>query len=76
MALSFATPRAVKIAIAIQLASLMSLLTYIYWYHWPFPALAGTLFAAAGLAGTLALIRENGVSRRQAPAISRSILPA
>jgi Gpi18-like mannosyltransferase len=76
LALSFATPRAVKIAIAIQLASLMSLLTYIYWYHWPYPALAGTLFAAAGLAGTLALIRENGVSRRQAPAISRSILPA
>ncbi len=76
LALSFATPRAIKVAIAIQLASLMSLLTYIYWYHWPYPALAGTVFAAAGLAGTLALIRENRVSSRQAPAISRSILPA
>ena len=41
LALSLQTRRAALIAIGVQGASLLSLLTYIYWYHWPYPALAG-----------------------------------
>ena len=59
MALSFATRPAIKVAFAVQLASAISLLTYIYSYHWPYPALAGIVFAAAGLVGTILLLRDS-----------------
>ena len=58
-ALSFATKPAIKVAIAVQFASAISLLTYIYSYHWPYPALAGIFFAAGGLAGTVVLLRDS-----------------
>ena len=78
MALSFAGRRPTLVAVAVQLGSAISLLTYIYSYHWPYPALAGTAFAAAGIAGLLALLREHGVGWRspQAALVSRSIRAA
>jgi Gpi18-like mannosyltransferase len=78
MALSFAGRRATLTAVAVQLGSAISLLTYIYSYHWPYPALAGTAFAAAGLVGMLALLREYGVGWRspQAAPVSRSMRAA
>ena len=57
LALSVANRRSLLIAVAVQLASLMSLLTYIYWYHWPYPALLGTLFATAALGLTASSLR-------------------
>jgi Gpi18-like mannosyltransferase len=60
VALSLRSGRATFVAVAVQLASLLSLFTYIYWYHWPYPALAAALFAAAGLAGMMPLLKESG----------------
>jgi len=70
MALAFATRRAVLVAIAIQIASAISLLTYIYSYHWPYPALAGIAFAAAGLVGTILMLRD---SRLEQPALQERL---
>ena len=70
MALAFATRRAVLVAIAIQIASAISLLTYIYSYHWPYPALAGIAFAAAGLVGTILMLRDN---RLEQPALQERL---
>jgi Gpi18-like mannosyltransferase len=60
LALSLQTRRAALIAIGVQGASLISLLTYIYWYHWPYPALAGPPLALAALVMTAILARDLG----------------
>jgi hypothetical protein len=49
-ALSLRTRGATFIAVAVQMASLLSLLTYVYWYHAPYPALGGAVCAGAALA--------------------------
>ena len=61
LALSWRTRSAGLIAGLIQAASLISLLTYIYWFHWPYPALLGIVFAVAGLAAMISLLRKSWV---------------
>lgn len=61
LALSWRTRAAGLIAGLVQAASLISLLTYIYWYHWPYPALLGIGFAGAGVAGMVSLLRRSEV---------------
>jgi len=77
IALSFQTRRAALVAIGVQGASLLSLLTYIYWYHWPYPALAGPPLALGALVMTVTMLRDCGarwpslsgaVARLQRPA--------
>jgi hypothetical protein len=60
LALALRNRTATLAAIAIQLASLLSLLTYIYWFYTPFPTLVGALFSAAALAMLAALAWQNG----------------
>ena len=60
-ALSWRTRSAGLIAGLVQAASLLSLLTYIYWFHWPYPALLGIVFAGGGLAGMISLLRKSEV---------------
>ncbi|MEO8456112.1 MAG: hypothetical protein ABI454_13230 [Sphingomicrobium sp.] len=60
LALSLRNRTATFAAIAIQLASLLSLLTYIYWFYTPFPTLIGAFFSTAALAATLVLVRQSG----------------
>lgn len=50
LALTLRTQPAVYAACAIQAASVLSLFTLMYFFHQPYPALLGALFAAAGLA--------------------------
>ena len=61
VALSWRTRKAGFAALAIQMASLVTLLTYIYSYHWPYPALLGVVFAAAGLATIVSLLRDRAI---------------
>ena len=61
LALSFQTRRAAAIAVAVQAASLVSLLTYVYWFHWPYPALLGVPLAGFAIVSTAKLTREEGV---------------
>ena len=61
LALSFQTRRAAAIAAAVQAASLVSLLTYVYWFHWPYPALLGVPLAGFAIVSTVKLMREEGV---------------
>ncbi|MEO7277466.1 MAG: hypothetical protein ABIW33_05535, partial [Sphingomicrobium sp.] len=60
LALSLQTRRAAGIAIAVQAMSLLSLLTYIYWYHWPYPALGGIAIGVFALGSIIALLRSEG----------------
>jgi Gpi18-like mannosyltransferase len=48
------------IAVAVQLASFLSLLTYMYFYFRPYPTLVGAVIAAAALVGTCLLARRCG----------------
>jgi len=48
------------IAVAVQLASFLSLLTYMYFYFQPYPTLVGAVIAAAALAGTCLLAWRSG----------------
>ena len=57
LALTLRTRSATFIAVAVQLASLMSLLTYVYWYHQPCPALGGAICAGAALVTLGRLLR-------------------
>jgi len=57
LALTLRTRRATFIAVAVQMASLLSLLTYVYWYHEPYPALGGAICAAAALVAMGRLLR-------------------
>jgi hypothetical protein len=76
LALSFQTRRSALIAIGIQGASLLSMLTYIYWYHWPYPALAGPPLALAALILIVSLARECGASFPSFSAFARLQRPA
>jgi Gpi18-like mannosyltransferase len=69
LALSLRTRLAVLVALAVQLASLFSLLTYIYWFHWPYPALLGTLCAAGGLTMIWMLVWRDGANSRAIPTV-------
>jgi Gpi18-like mannosyltransferase len=60
VAISFRTRRAMLIAAAVQIASLLSLVTYMYFYTWPYLTLVGALFSAAALAMTIMAARQNG----------------
>jgi Gpi18-like mannosyltransferase len=60
LALSLRNRTATFVAFAIQSASLLSLLTYIYWFYTPFPTLIGGLFSSAALAATCVLIAQSG----------------
>lgn len=69
VALAWRTRKSGLAALAIQSASLVTLLTYIYSYHWPYPALLGIGFAAAGLATTISLLRDCAISWPDAAAL-------
>jgi hypothetical protein len=60
LALSLRSRAATIIAVAIQAASLLSLLTYIYWFYTPFPTLVGALFSTAALAATCVIVGRSG----------------
>ena len=65
--------------IAVQAASLLGHVTYVYFFYEPWPALVGAGFAAAGLGAlcVLAPIAESGASKRAARAgqpIARSYI--
>jgi Gpi18-like mannosyltransferase len=60
LALSVRNRTATFVAIAVQLASLLSLLTYIYWFYTPFPTLIGVVFSAAALPAICVLACRNG----------------
>jgi Gpi18-like mannosyltransferase len=74
VALSMRTPTAILVALCVQLASLLSLLTYMYFYVWPYPTLAGACFSAAALYGTWSMINDDATflptGESPAPAIS------
>ena len=71
LALSCRSRPAVLIAVCIQIASFLSLLTYWYFYLWPFLTLLGAFFAAAALAITCVLALDN----EQADFTVRSLRP-
>jgi Gpi18-like mannosyltransferase len=58
LAISFRSRLACLIALTVQSASLLSLLTYILWYHHPYPTLFGSAFAATALAAICVLLRQ------------------
>jgi hypothetical protein len=43
----------------VQLASVLTLIGYMYFYAWPWPTLVGAGFATAALAGTVTLVRRS-----------------
>ena len=59
-AVSFRSRAAVLIALAVQLASFMSLLTYMYFYYQPYPTLIAIVPATAALVATYVLARRFG----------------
>lgn len=60
LTMSFQTRRAAAIAVAVQGASLVSLLTYIYWFTWPYPALLGIPLAGFAIASAADMLRQEG----------------
>lgn len=60
LAVSYLSRTTVAIAAAVQLASFLSLLTYMYFYFRPYPTLFGALLATAALVGTYLLARRSG----------------
>ena len=60
LAVSLRTRSAILIAVAVQLASTLSLLSYMYFYHRPYPTLAGTTLSTAALVMTFSLARRSG----------------
>jgi len=70
LALSFQTRRAAATAIAVQGASLVSLMTYVYWFHWPYPALLGIPLAGFAIVAVASQLREEGV---RWPAVARRL---
>jgi 4-hydroxybenzoate polyprenyltransferase len=68
MAISYRERTMLIVAAFVQLASLLSLLTYMYFYYQPWPALIGVLLATAALWMTFVLARRRGA---EWPAISR-----
>jgi Gpi18-like mannosyltransferase len=62
LAISFRTRLAVFIAVMIQLASILSHLSYMFWYERPFPTLIGALCAALALVATAYLAVREGAA--------------
>lgn len=60
LAISYCDRATLFIAVAVQLASFLSLLTYMYFYYWAYPTLVGTGFATAALALAYVLARRSG----------------
>ena len=60
LAISYFGPRTLFIATAVQLASFLSLLTYMYFYAAPYPTLVGAGFATAALVMTFVLAQRSG----------------
>jgi Gpi18-like mannosyltransferase len=60
LAIAYCSERTIFVALAVQLASLLSLLTYMYFYAHPYPTLVGAVFAAAALVTTAILARRWG----------------
>lgn len=58
LALSVRSRLSVIAAVGVQLASLMSLLSYLFFYAHPYPTLIGSLFAAASLVATWRILTE------------------
>jgi Gpi18-like mannosyltransferase len=52
----------IAIAIAVQLASFLSLLSYMYFYLRPYPTLFGALLSTAALIGTFVMARLSGAN--------------
>ena len=60
LAIAYCSPRTIVVALAVQLASFLSLLTYMYFYAEPYPTLVGAFFASAALIATAILARRWG----------------
>jgi hypothetical protein len=60
VAISFRTRRAMLIAAAVQIASLLTLVTYLYFYLWPYLTLLGAIISTAALAMTFTAARRYG----------------
>jgi hypothetical protein len=60
LAISYRSRATLFIAAAVQLASSLSLLTYMYFYYEPYPTFVGIVFALAALTGTYLLARRAG----------------
>ena len=59
-AVSFRSRPAIFVAVAVQLASFLSLLTYMYFYYQPYPTLVAIIPATAALVATYLLARKFG----------------
>jgi hypothetical protein len=59
-AVSFRSRPAIFVAVAVQLASFLSLLTYMYFYYQPYPTLVAIVPATAALVATYLLARKFG----------------
>jgi hypothetical protein len=60
LVVSCASRRTLFIVAAVQISSLLSLITYMYFYADPYPTLVGVFFAAAAIGTTYALARRSG----------------
>ena len=67
LAVSYTSRATVFIALAVETASLLSLLTYMYFYDDPYLTLVGTVFAASALVATMVLVRSHSPERMQPP---------
>jgi Gpi18-like mannosyltransferase len=59
VALSVRSRATIFVAASVQLASVLTLIGYMYFYAWPWPTLVGAGFATAALAGTVTLVRRS-----------------
>ena len=60
IAITYRTRSSIFIAVAVQSASFLSLLTYVYFYARPYPTLVGTVMSASALVLTFVLARRQG----------------
>lgn len=60
LAIAYRTRGTIFIAVAVQLASFLSLLTYLYFYFEPYPTLVGAVFAGAALVACYVQARRCG----------------
>jgi Gpi18-like mannosyltransferase len=60
LAISYRTRPTVLVAAAVQSASFLSLLTYMYFYYQPYLTLVGAILAGAALVSTYLLARRSG----------------
>jgi Gpi18-like mannosyltransferase len=60
LALSYRSRPAILVAVAVQLASFLSLWTYLYYYYWAYPTVVGAVLAGAAIVATYILARQEG----------------